>query len=83
MPPVVDATDPNATIPVQYDLTAVSGVTQPTLVVSEPGRVNPATGFIFHPAYTAPLPARKGTIHVPVSALPGEGSTASASSSAG
>src|SRR5207244_5980003 len=45
----------------------------PTLVGSEPGRVEPVTGQFFRPSYTAPLSAPSGTVQVPVSALPGAG----------
>lgn len=63
----------SSTIPVQYDLSHVSGGGGATLVVSEPGRVNPYTGAIFHPAYTTSIGSGKGTVDVPVSALFGGG----------
>ena len=37
------------------------------------GRVDPATGSLFHPAYTVPLTQTKGTVNVPVSSLQGGG----------
>lgn len=48
----------------------------PTLVVSEPGRVNPSTGLFFHldkPLYSVALPSLQGTVEIPVSALQGAG----------
>lgn len=60
-------------IAVSYDLTHVSDVSSPTLLVSEPGRVNPVSGQIFHPSFTMPLGQLKGTVHVPVSSLQGVG----------
>ncbi|HZY98966.1 MAG TPA: hypothetical protein VFE36_05295 [Candidatus Baltobacteraceae bacterium] len=60
-------------IAVSYDLTHVSDVTSPTLLVSEPGRFNPVSGEIFHPSLTMPLGQLKGTVHVPVSSLQGGG----------
>jgi hypothetical protein len=69
VPPVVTG----KVIPVHYDLSRLKGDTSPTLVVSEPGRVDPSTGLFFRPAFTAALTALSGTINVPVSALPGGG----------
>lgn len=71
--PRVPAVVTGAQIPVTYDLTGVTGLASPTLVVSEPGRVDPATGQQFHPAFTMPLTAPSGTVQVPVSALQGGG----------
>jgi hypothetical protein len=71
--PIVPAVSDGPVIPVRYDLTGVSPMTNPVLVVSEPGRVDPATGVFFHPDYTAPVTAVSGTIDVPVSALRGAG----------
>jgi len=71
--PRVPATVTGAQIAVTYDLTGVAGVSSPTLVVSQPGRVDPATGNIFRPAFTLPLTATSATVQVPVSALPGGG----------
>lgn len=68
-PPVV--TGP--TIPVSYDLTGLANATSPTMVISHPGRVDPATGLYFAPAYSTPLTAAKGTVLVPVSKLQGGG----------
>ena len=71
--PVVPAVVTSSTIPVTYDLTGVRNVSNPTLLVSEPGRINPATGFIYRPVYSASLSALSGTVQVPVSALHGGG----------
>ena len=69
VPPVVTG----STIPVRYDLHDVRGTDNPELVVSQPGRMSPATGVIFRPAYTVALTAQSGTVNVPVSALQGGG----------
>jgi hypothetical protein len=69
VPPVVHGT----TLPVSYDITGLTGATNPTLVVSQPGRVESATGLFFRPSYTVPLSAQTGTVNVPVSALRGAG----------
>jgi hypothetical protein len=71
--PVVPAVSRGPVIPVRYDLSGVSPVTNPVLVVSAPGRVDPATGLFFHPAYSTPVTSVSGTIDVPVSALRGAG----------
>ena len=69
VPPVVHG----GVIPVRYDISHLTGATSPVLVVGHPGRVDPATGLFFRPAFTAPLTAPSGTIDVPVSALDGAG----------
>lgn len=72
--PIVPATVTGATIPVQYDLTGAADVSNPTLVVSDPGRFTPQWCVCaFHARYTMPLTAVKGTVQVPVSALEGGG----------
>lgn len=71
--PDVPATATGSIIPVTYDLSRARNVSNPTLVVSEPGRFDPATGLIFHPSYTVALTTAKGTVNVPVSALHGGG----------
>ena len=71
--PVVPAVSSASTIPVQYDISQISNPVDPTLVVSEPGRVDPVTGQFFRPAYSVPLRASSGVIQVPVSALQGAG----------
>jgi len=53
--PLVPAVVSGPTIPVTYDLRGVRNVSNPTLLVSEPGRLNPATGFIYRPLYRVPL----------------------------
>jgi hypothetical protein len=73
--PVVPPTVTGSTIPVAYDITNANYPGNASVVVSEPGRFDPATGSIFHPSYVAPLPggSLKGTVNVPVSALQGGG----------
>jgi hypothetical protein len=71
--PVVPPVSDGSTIPVGYDISKISNPVNPTLVVSEPGRVDPVTGRFFRPAYSVPLRAPSGVIQVPVSALPGAG----------
>ena len=71
--PIVAAVSHGPVIPVRYDLRGVSPLTKPVLVVSEPGRVDPASGLFFRPAYTTPVTASRGTIDVPVSKLRGAG----------
>jgi len=71
--PLVPAVVSGPTIPVTYDLRGVRNVSNPTLLVSEPGRLNPATGFIYRPLYRVPLNGLTGIAQVPVSALQGGG----------
>ncbi|HEV2450424.1 MAG TPA: hypothetical protein VGS62_00675 [Streptosporangiaceae bacterium] len=71
--PIAPPVTAGGTIPVRYDISRLTGDTSPTLVVSHPGRVDPATGLFFRPSYTAALTAPSGTIDVPVSALAGGG----------
>jgi hypothetical protein len=68
VPPVVHG----SSITVRYNLAGLTGFTSPRLVVSPPGRVNPLQNF-FWPAFTMPLTAAAGTVHVPVRALAGDG----------
>ncbi|MBC5805711.1 MAG: S8 family serine peptidase [Candidatus Eremiobacteraeota bacterium] len=72
--PDVPSVVTGSTIPVRYDLTHAVISAAPSIIVSHPGRLDPATGQLFHPVYTAPLPAGlRGTINVPVAALQGGG----------
>ncbi len=71
--PVVPAAVTGPVIPVKYDLTGLTGAADPTLVVSEPGRVDPVSGEYFTPAYSVPLTAARGTVGIPTSKLPGAG----------
>lgn len=71
--PQVASTTTGNTIAVSYDVSTVGNLNNPKLVVSEPGRVDSATGQLFHPAYSVPVTADHGTIDVPVSALQGGG----------
>ena len=72
--PLVPATVTGATIPVTYDLTNTLNLSNPTLVVSDPGRFTPPwCSCSFHVRYSVALTATKGTVQVPVSALEGGG----------
>jgi hypothetical protein len=71
--PVAPSVVTGPVIPVSYNLTGLADDKDPTLVVSSPGRVDPASGLYFDPSYTAPLTATKGTVDVPVSKLQGGG----------
>jgi hypothetical protein len=71
--PIVPAVVSGATIPVTYDLSSARNVLSPTLLVSEPGHLNAATGFLYRAVYSAPLGGLRGTVQVPVSALQGGG----------
>jgi hypothetical protein len=71
--PQVPAIVTGTTIPVTYDLRNIAGVDAPELFVSEPGRMSPATGELYHPIYTVPITGLTGTINVPVSSLEGGG----------
>ena len=71
--PVVAPVSTGPTIPVSYDISKIAAPVNPTLVVSQPGRVDPATGLFFRPAYKVALTAPSGVVQVPVSALPGAG----------
>jgi hypothetical protein len=71
--PVVPAVVHGSVIPVHYDISGLTGAANPILVVSHPGRVDPATGLFFRPSYTTSLTGTSGTIDMPVSALPGAG----------
>lgn len=71
--PVVPPVIAGATIPVTYDLRNVRNLSNPTLVVSKPGRFDPATGPVFTPSVSVPLSGLSGTVHVPVNRLHGGG----------
>ena len=71
--PNVGSVERGDRIAVAYDLTSVRNVTRPLVIVSSPGRLNPSTGFFFHPLYVEPLPNLKGTVYVPVRRLQGDG----------
>ena len=71
--PIVPSVVTGPTIPVTYDLRGARNVSKPVVQVSEPGRINPSTGFVYRPIYTAPLNGLTGTVQVPVSALHGGG----------
>jgi Subtilase family len=71
--PIVDPVVRGGRLHVAYDIHNLTGATSPTLVVSQPGRIESATGLFFRPAYTVALTAPAGTVDVPLSALPGSG----------
>ena len=71
--PIVDPVVHGSTLRVRYDIHNLTGATSPVLVVSQPGRIESATGLFFRPAYTFALTAPSGTVDVPVSSLPGAG----------
>jgi hypothetical protein len=71
--PVVPTAVTGPVIPVSYDTTGLAGATDPTLVVSYPGRVDPVTGTYFDAAYSVPLTTAKGTVDIPVAKLQGAG----------
>ena len=81
--PVVPAVVTGSTIPVSYNLGSDSGIANPQLVVSAPGRMNPFDDHFFRDAYTVPLTQASGTVNVPVSALNGGGIYGIAIQSAG
>jgi hypothetical protein len=71
--PVVPTVVTGSTIPVSYNLGSDSGLANPQLVVSTPGRMNPFDDHFFRDLYTVPLTQTSGTVNVPVSALTGGG----------
>jgi hypothetical protein len=71
--PSVPAVETKSSIPVTYNLSNVLDLSNPTLIVSRPGRVDPVSGEIFDPAYTVALSETSGTVNVPVSKLYGAG----------
>jgi hypothetical protein len=73
--PIVPPVGHGVVISVHYDLSGLTGATDPVFVVSYRGRVDPSTGLLFRPAYTAALNGTSGTVDVPVSVLPGGGSS--------
>jgi len=54
---------------VSYDLTGVSTVSDPELVVSTAGHWSPALGPVFNPAYSVPISGTTGTVTLPASAF--------------
>jgi hypothetical protein len=70
--PDVPAVVTGGSFTVHYDLTGQTAFTQPALVVSAPGRMDPFQHF-YLPIYRVPLHGTTGTVRVPVSALSGGG----------
>jgi hypothetical protein len=56
-------------VTVSYDLTGVSNVVDPELVVSTAGHWSPALGPLFNAAYSVPLSGLTGTVTLPASAF--------------
>ncbi len=56
-------------VTVSYDLTGVSTVVDPELVVSAAGHWNPALGPVFNAAYSVPLSGTTGAVTLPGSAF--------------
>ncbi len=71
--PIVDPVVRGSTLRVRYDITGLTSATNPTLVVSHPGRIESATGLFFRTSFTKALTEPTGTVDVPVSALAGGG----------
>ncbi|HEY0797626.1 MAG TPA: S8 family serine peptidase, partial [Candidatus Baltobacteraceae bacterium] len=71
--PSVPAVETGLSIPVFYDLGHLANVSNPTLIVSQPGRVDPVSGLVFDPSYKLPLSSTKATVNIPVSKLHGGG----------
>jgi hypothetical protein len=70
--PLVPAVVTGDSFLVHYDLTGQAAFTDPTLVVSAPGRMDPFQHF-YLPIYSTPLHGATGTVRVPVAALAGGG----------
>lgn len=58
-------------VTVSYNLTGVTGVASPELVLSGVGHWNPSVAAIFDPVYTVPLTSLTGTVTIPASAFDG------------
>jgi hypothetical protein len=69
--PVAPATVPQGhSVTVHYDITDVTGISDPELVVSTAGHWNPALAPIFSAAWSTPLtPGTAGTVTIPASAF--------------
>jgi len=70
--PLVPAVVTGGSFQVHYDLTGQTAFTNPMLVVSAPGRMDPFQHF-YLPIYSVPLQGVTGTVSVPVDALAGGG----------
>ena len=60
-----------APLRVHYDLTRISDLNAPQLVLSSINHWNPVTGPLFRAAWTAPLTAPSGDVEIPASAFAG------------
>jgi hypothetical protein len=68
VPAVAAAGEP---VRVRYDLTKVTGLNAPLLVLSSVGHWNPATGQVFRAAWSTPLAGMAGEVLIPASAFKG------------
>ena len=66
--PIVSAGEP---VHVRYDLTKVTNLSAPQLVLSSVGHWNPATGQVFRTAWSTPLAGTAGEVMIPASAFKG------------
>jgi hypothetical protein len=71
--PTVPAVVNGTSFQVAYDITHMRGMSNPMLVITEPGRFTPASGYVIHLPYVQPLNGASGTVTVPTSALQGGG----------
>lgn len=71
--PIVPGVVTGTSFPVTYDLRNVRQMTNPTLVITEPGRFAPSQGIVLNFSYAQPISQSSGTVTVPTSALPGAG----------
>lgn len=71
--PSVPAVVTGSSFQVGYDITHLRGMSNPLLVISDPGRFTPAAGWVIHLPYAQPLTSPNGSVTVPVSALQGAG----------
>jgi len=68
-PVVPDVIRAGQSVTASYNLTGVSQVSDPTLVVSAAGHWNPSLGPVFNAAYSVPLSGTTGTVTLPASAF--------------
>ena len=66
-PVVAPVTPVGASVAVHYDLTGVTGVNDPQLIISSINHWSPYSAPLYRIAYTAPLSGSTGTVSVPAS----------------
>ncbi len=66
-PVVAPVNSAGAPVRVHYDLTGITGLNNPELIISSVDHWSPFAAPLFRVAYSAPLPATSGTITVPAS----------------